>query len=89
MRNNSLITLPYESGNVSVVKGSRIKVYTLRGSFKGFLLDYDGSGITILEPRNYLDFDSLHSENITGKEGDPTHTTRRLCFLSGSYDFRD
>lgn len=65
---NELITLPYKNGKVSVVKGSRIKVYTSRGSIKGFVLDYNESGLTVLEPKNYLDFDFHYSEGIKGKK---------------------
>lgn len=65
---NELITLPYRNGKVTVVKGSRIKVYTQRGSIKGFLLGFDESGLTVLEPRNYMDFDFHYSEDIKGKK---------------------
>ncbi len=68
MKGSLLITLPYKDGTVTVLKGSRIKVYTQRGSIKGFLLGYDESGITVLEPRNYLDFDFHYSEDIKGKK---------------------
>ena len=68
MNDDSLIALPYKNGKVTVLKGSRIKVYTQRGSIKGFLLGYDGSGITVLEPNNYLDFDFHYSEDIKGKK---------------------
>ena len=68
MSGNSLITLPYKDGKVTVLKGSRIKVYTQRGSIKGFLLGFDESGITVLEPTNYLDFDFHYSEDIKGKK---------------------
>ena len=68
MSGNSLITLPYKDGKVTVLKGSRIKVYTQRGSIKGFLLGFDESGITVLEPTNYLDFDFHFSEDIKGKK---------------------
>jgi hypothetical protein len=68
MKDNSLITLPYKDGKVTVLKGSRIKVYTQRGSIKGFLLGFDESGITVLEPTNYLDFDFRYSEDIKGKK---------------------
>ena len=68
MNDDSLITLPYKDGKVTILKGSRIKVYTQRGSIKGFLLGFDESGITVLEPRNYLDSDSLYSEDIKGKK---------------------
>ncbi len=68
MNDDSLITLPYKDGKVTVLKGSRIKVYTQRGSIKGFLLGFDESGITVLEPRNYLDFDFHYSEDIKGKK---------------------
>ncbi|MGC8618672.1 MAG: hypothetical protein ACP5UZ_08080 [Thermoplasmata archaeon] len=69
---SELITLPYKKGNisgkVSVEKGSRIKVYRpIGGSVKGFLLGYDASGITILEPENYKNFDDLRSEGIKGR----------------------
>ena len=67
MNDSSLIVLPYENGNVSVVKMSRIKVYTFRGSIKGFLFSYDASGVSILEPRNYRDFDSPYSKDVQGK----------------------
>ena len=67
MNDSSLIVLPYENGNVSVVKGSRIKAYTLRESIKGFLFSYDASGINILEPRNYKDFDSPYSKDVQDK----------------------
>ena len=62
------IVLPYKDGKVTVLKGSRIKVYTQRGSIKGFLLGFDESGITVLEPTNYLDFDFHYSEDIKGKK---------------------
>ena len=63
------IVLPYKNGTVTVLKGSRIKVYRpIGGSIKGFLLGFDESGITVLEPRNYLDFDSLYSEDIKDKK---------------------
>lgn len=68
MNDDSLITLPYKDGKVTVLKGSRIKVYTQRGSIKGFLLGFDESGITVLEPTNYLDFDFHYSEDIKGKK---------------------
>ena len=68
MNGDSLITLPYKDGKVTVLKGSRIKVYTQRGSIKGFLLGFDESGITVLEPTNYLDFDFHYSEDIKGKK---------------------
>ena len=68
MIDNPLITLPYKDGKVTVLKGSRIKVYTQRGSIKGFLLGFDESGITVLEPTNYLDFDFHYSEDIKGKK---------------------
>ena len=68
MSGNSLITLPYKDGKVTVLKGSRIKVYTQRGSTKGFLLGFDETGLTVLEPRNYLDFDFHYSEDIKGKK---------------------
>ena len=68
MNDDSLITLPYKDGKVTVLKGSRIKVYTQRGSIKGFLLGFDESGITVLEPTNYLDFDFHYSEDIRGKK---------------------
>ncbi|MGC8618677.1 MAG: hypothetical protein ACP5UZ_08105 [Thermoplasmata archaeon] len=69
---NEIIVLPYKEGNisgkVSVEKGSRIKVYRpMGGSIKGFLLGYDASGITILEPENYKDFDNIRSEGIKGR----------------------
>ena len=73
---NELIVLSYKKGNVpgnvSVAKGSRIKVYRpIGGSIKGFLLNYDASGITILEPENYTDFDyfcwEVCREEIKGK----------------------
>lgn len=63
------IVLPYKNGTVTVLKGSRIKVYRpIGGSIKGFLLGFDESGITVLEPRNYLDFDFHYSEDIKGKK---------------------
>ena len=68
MNGDPLITLPYKDGKVTVLKGSRIKVYTQRGSIKGFLLGFDESGITVLEPTNYLDFDFHFSEDIKGKK---------------------
>ena len=68
MNGDSLITLPYKNGAVTVLKGSRIKVYTQRGSIKGFLPGFDESGITVLEPRNYLDFGFHYSEDIKGKK---------------------
>ena len=82
MNGDPLITLPYKDGKVTVLKGSRIKVYTQRGSIKGFLLGFDESGITVLEPTNYLDFDFHYSEDIRGKkEEDPIQTARRFCLL--------
>ena len=68
MNDRPMIVLPYKNGTVTVLKGSRIKVYTQRGSIKGFLLGFDESGITVLEPRNYLDFDFHYSEDIKGKK---------------------
>ena len=68
MKDDSLITIAYKNGTVTVLKGSRIKAYTQRGSIKGFMLGYGESGITVLEPRNYLDSDSLYSEDIKGKK---------------------
>ncbi len=69
MNDRPMIVLPYKNGIVTVAYGSRIKVYRpIGGAVKGFLLGYDTSGITILEPRDYHDFDSLYSENITGKK---------------------
>ena len=68
MNGDSLITLPYKDGKVTVLKGSRIKVYTQRGSIKGFLLGFDETGLTVLEPTNYLDFDFHYSEDIKGKK---------------------
>ena len=68
MNDDSLITLPYKDGKVTVLKGSRIKVYTQRGSIKGFLLGFDETGLTVLEPTNYLDFDFHYSEDIKGKK---------------------
>ena len=68
MNDSPLIVLPYKNGKVTVAYGSRIKVYTQRGSIKGFLLGFDESGITVLEPTNYLDFDFHYSEDIKGKK---------------------
>ena len=63
------ITLPFKQGFVTVAKESRIKVYRyVRGSVKGFLLNYNESGITIFEPYDYAKFAEGHSiKQLLGK----------------------
>ncbi len=64
------ITLPFRDGFITVVRGSRIKVYRfVRGSVKGFLLDYSESEITVLEPNDYVKFgEGYPMDQLSGNE---------------------
>ena len=64
------ITLPFRDGFITVARGSRIKVYRfVRGSVKGFLLDYNESGITVFEPNDYVKFGEGYPMNqLSGNE---------------------
>ena len=64
------VTLPFKDGFVTVSRGSRIKVYRfIRGSVKGFLLDYNGSGMTIFEPGDYSKFgEGYPMDQLSGNE---------------------
>ena len=64
------VTLPFRDGFITVAKGSRIKVYRLvRGSVRGFLLDYNESGITIFEPNDYVKFgEGYPMDQLSGSE---------------------
>ena len=58
------ITLPFRDGFITVARGSRIKVYRfVRGSVKGFLLDYSESEITVFEPNDYVKFGESYPMN--------------------------
>ncbi len=53
---------------VSVEKGSSIKVYgSEEGSVKEFLLGYDASRVSILEPQNFKDLNNISSDGIKGR----------------------
>ena len=64
------VTLPFKDGFITVSRGSRIKVYRfVRGSVKGFLLNYSESGITIFEPNDYVKFGEGYPMNqLSGNE---------------------
>ena len=64
------VTLPFRDGFVTVADGSRIKVYRfVRGSVKGFLLDYNESGITVFEPNDYVKFgEGYPMDQLSGNE---------------------
>ena len=64
------VTLPFRDGFITVARGSRVKVYRfVRGSVKGFLLNYNESGITIFEPNDYSMFGEGYPMNqLSGNE---------------------
>ena len=64
------VTLPFKDGFVTVSRGSRIKVYRfVRGSVRGFLLDYNESGMTIFEPNDYVKFgEDYPMDQLSGSE---------------------
>ena len=64
------ITLPFKDGFITVARGRRIKVYRfVKGSVKGFLLDYNGSGMTIFEPNDHVKFgEGYPMDQLSGNE---------------------
>ena len=64
------VNLPFRDGFITVAGRSRIKVYRfVRGSVKGFLLDYSESGMTIFEPNDYSKFGEGYPMNrLSGSE---------------------
>ncbi|MEM3829745.1 MAG: hypothetical protein QXP36_11100 [Conexivisphaerales archaeon] len=53
---SNTITLPYKGGFLTVPRYSRIKVYKLKGSLKGYLDSFNNKELIIIVPYNYEEF---------------------------------
>ncbi|MEM3192363.1 MAG: hypothetical protein QW292_09780 [Candidatus Parvarchaeota archaeon] len=53
---NNTVTLPYRGGLLTVPRYSRIKVYKLKGSLKGYLDSFNNKELIIIVPYNYEEF---------------------------------
>ncbi|MEM4066733.1 MAG: hypothetical protein QXV17_07725 [Candidatus Micrarchaeaceae archaeon] len=53
---SNTVTLPYKGGLLTVPRYSRIKVYKLKGSLKGYLDSFNNKELIIIVPYNYEEF---------------------------------